>query len=130
MAQDPILATIFMFAGNFAPRGYMFCQGQLLAISQNAALFSLLGTTYGGNGTTTFGLPDLRGRLPVGMGAGPGLPPVEQGEMAGSPTVTLTQNSMPAHTHTIAITINAAADGRPSSDTPAGSVLDNTPGTN
>ena len=88
-----------MFAGNFAPRGWAFCQGQILSIAQNTALFSLLGTTYGGNGQTTFALPDLRGRVPVGTGQGPGLPSVDLGEVAGEPTHTLITTEMPAHNH-------------------------------
>ena len=72
MASEPMLGAIFMFGGNFAPRGYLFCQGQLLSIAQNTALVFLLGTSYGGDGVTTFGLPDLRGRAPVGVGQGPG----------------------------------------------------------
>jgi microcystin-dependent protein len=130
MASEPFLASIFIFAGNFAPRGYAFCQGQVLSIAQNTALFSLLGTTYGGNGQTTFALPDLRGRLPIGTGQGPGLPSVELGESAGVQQVSLTVNQMPAHTHSATVAINAAADNRPSQDTPAGGVPDSTAGTN
>ncbi len=85
---------------NFAPRGWAMCQGQLISISQNTALFSLLGTTYGGNGTTTFGLPDLQGRVPVGMGSGAGLT-VVQGEESGSPTTTLSVSNLPAHNHAL-----------------------------
>lgn len=99
--SDPYLGEIRMFGGTFAPRGWMFCQGQMLAIAQNSALFSLLGTTYGGNGQTTFGLPDLRGRSPVGMGSGPGLTPIVQGEMAGSESVTILSTQMPAHVHAL-----------------------------
>ena len=98
--STPFIAEIRMFAGNFAPRSWMFCQGQILSIASNTALFSLLGTTYGGNGQTTFALPDFRGRVPVGTGSGPGLPPVSLGEMAGSYTQTLLATNMPAHTHT------------------------------
>lgn len=118
-----------MFAGNFAPRNYQLCQGQLLAISQNAALFSILGTTYGGNGTTTFALPDLRGRMPVGQGAGPGLSPVVLGQLAGVQNATLTINNMPAHNHACTVTLNAANDARPATDSPSGAVLDSTGGT-
>lgn len=85
---------------NFCPRGTAEAAGQLIAISQNTALFSLLGTTYGGNGTTTFALPDLRGRSPVGRGTGPGLTPIQLGEVSGVETVTLTIANMPAHSHT------------------------------
>ncbi len=98
--SEPFLAEIVMFAGNFAPRGWAFCQGQILSIAQNTALFSLLGTTYGGNGTTTYALPDLRGRVPVGTGQGPGLPSVQLGEVSGEPTHTLIITEMPAHNHT------------------------------
>ena len=97
--MDPILGTVIMFGFTFAPRGWMFCQGQLLPINQNQALFSLLGTTYGGNGQTTFALPDMRGRVPVGMGNGPGLSPYVQGEMVGSESITINMTQMPAHTH-------------------------------
>jgi microcystin-dependent protein len=120
---EPLIAEIRMFAGNFAPRGWAFCQGQLLAISQNTALFSLLGTTYGGNGQTTFALPDLRGRVPVGTGQGPGLNNVILGEMSGAPTHTLITTEMPAHNHAISATLNAsstsAATGNPNNAYPA-----------
>src|SRR5262245_24305688 len=101
MASDPYLGCIFMFAGNFAPNGYAYCNGQLLAISQNTALFSLLGTTYGGDGRTTFALPDLRGRAPIGFGQGPGLPNYDLGSVVGSPSVTLTTSQLPAHSHPV-----------------------------
>jgi len=104
--SNPFIGEIIMFAGNFAPRGWAFCQGQLLAISQNTALFSILGTTYGGNGQTTFGLPDLRGRVPVGTGQGPGLSNVILGEVAGTSTVSLLLNQIPQHNHLI----NGVAD--------------------
>jgi microcystin-dependent protein len=98
---NPFVGEIIQFAGNFAPRGYALCEGQLLSISQNTALFSLLGTNYGGNGTTTFALPDLRGRTPIGIGTGPGLTTVNLGEKSGTETVTLTQAQLPTHTHSI-----------------------------
>lgn len=110
-----------MFAGNFAPRSWAFCDGQLLAISQNDALFSLLGTIYGGDGQTTFGLPDLRGRLPVHQGQGPGLSPRQVGEKAGTQAETLTVNQLPSHTHTA-----QAHAGQAASSSPAGRVLANT----
>ena len=94
----PFIAEIVLFAGNFAPRGWAFCQGQILSIAQNTALFSILGTTYGGNGQTTFALPDLRGRVPVGPGQGPGLANVSLGEVS-EPTHTLIITEMPAHNH-------------------------------
>lgn len=86
-ASDPLIGEIRMFGGNFAPRGWAFCDGQLLPISNNTALFSILGTTYGGDGRTTFALPDLRGRAAVGVGRGPGLTEIRQGEKRGSETV-------------------------------------------
>lgn len=102
-AQEAFIGEIRMFAGNFAPRGWAFCQGQILSIAQNTALFSILGTTYGGNGQTTFALPDLRGRVPVGTGQGPGLPMCDLGEVNGSYSVTLTASNMPVHTHSVSI---------------------------
>jgi microcystin-dependent protein len=97
--MDPYIAEIRMFAGNFAPRGWAFCNGQILSIAQNTALFSLLGTTYGGNGQTTFALPDLQGRLPMHPGNGAGLTPRSLGEVSGVETVTLILNQIPQHTH-------------------------------
>ncbi len=97
--SEPFVGEIRMFAGNFAPRGWAFCDGQLLAVSQNDALFSLLGTIYGGDGRTTFGLPDLRGRIPIHAGTGPGLSPRRLGAKAGAEKVTLTVNQLPSHTH-------------------------------
>ena len=92
-----------MFGGNFAPRGWAFCAGQIISIAQNTALFALVGTTYGGNGQTTFALPDLRGRVPIGQGNGPGLPPVDLGEVAGQESVTLINTEIPAHNHTVSL---------------------------
>ncbi len=97
--SEPFVGEIRMFAGNFAPRGWAFCDGQLLAVSQNDALFSLFGTTYGGDGRTTFGLPDLRGRLPMHAGTGPGLSPRRLGTKLGTEEETLTTNQLPSHTH-------------------------------
>lgn len=99
MPVDPYLGEVTMFAGNFAPRGWAFCDGQLLAISSNTALFSILGTVYGGDGRTSFGLPDLRSRFPIGPGNGPGLSTYRAGEKGGSETETLTINQMPNHGH-------------------------------
>lgn len=109
--MDVFLGTILAVGFNFAPRGWMPCDGRLIPISQNSALFALLGTTYGGNGQTTFGLPDLRGRVAVGMGQGPGLPQVVQGEISGTPSVTLLTPNLPAHTHTVTskMNVNSAA---------------------
>jgi microcystin-dependent protein len=97
--MDGTIAEIRLFAGNFAPRNWAFCNGQIMAISQNTALFSILGTTFGGNGQTTFALPDFRGRFPVGPGQGPGLTNHDLGEVSGSETVTLSTAQMPLHTH-------------------------------
>ncbi|TDR22423.1 phage tail protein [Marinicella litoralis] len=97
--SEPFVGEIRMFAGNFAPRGWAFCDGQLLAVSQNDALFSLLGTVYGGDGRTTFGLPDMRGRIPNHAGTGPGLSQRRLGEKYGTETVTLTVNQLPSHQH-------------------------------
>jgi microcystin-dependent protein len=104
-AQEPFIGEIVMFGGNFAPRGWALCDGQLLAINQNQALFSILGTTYGGDGRTTFGLPDLRGRFAMHKGTGPGLSSRRLGEKGGTETETLTTAQIPAHTHTP--TVNA-----------------------
>jgi microcystin-dependent protein len=112
--SEPFLGEIRMVGFNFAPRGWAFCQGQLLSIAQNSALFSLLGTMYGGNGTTTFALPDLRGRSPVGMGNGPGLTPITQGELAGTENVTILSTQMPMHTHTATAAATFAVAGTPS----------------
>ena len=99
--SEPYLGSIMMFGGNFAIRGWAFCNGQLLPISQNSALFSLLGTTYGGDGRTTFALPDMRGRKPMHWGNGPGLSDRHLGQKGGSETTTLTTNQMPSHNHTL-----------------------------
>jgi len=115
--SEPFIAEIILFAGNFAPRGWAFCQGQILSIAQNTALFSLLGTTYGGNGQTTFALPDLRGRVPVGTGQGPGLPSIDLGQVAGEPTHTLIITEMPAHNHQAQAQGNSNTGDNPS---PAG----------
>ena len=98
---NPFVAEIRIFAGNFAPTGWALCNGQLMSISQNTALFSLLGTTYGGDGKTTFALPNLQGSVPVQAGQGPGLSLYDLGEQIGTQTVTLLDSEMPAHAHTI-----------------------------
>lgn len=97
--SEPFLGQIMLVPYNFAPRGWAFCAGQILPIAQNSALFALLGTTYGGNGQTTFALPDLRGRVPISSGQGPGLGNHTLGRIGGIESVTLTVNQMPAHTH-------------------------------
>src|SRR5437764_1676694 len=99
--SEPFLSEIRIFSFGYAPRSWAMCNGQLLPINQNTALFSLLGTTYGGNGQTTFALPDLRGRVPVGQGAGPGLPAVQMGEVAGEPNHLLLTPEMPMHNHIV-----------------------------
>jgi microcystin-dependent protein len=105
---EPFLAEIKMFGSNFAPRGYAFCNGQILSIAQNTALFSLLGTTFGGNGQTTFALPNMQSRVPVHWGQGPGLPNRTLGEQGGEENHTLINSEMPAHNHLVNAT-NATA---------------------
>jgi len=101
--SEPFLGEIIMFGGNFAPRGWAFCNGQLMSISQNSALFSILGTTYGGDGQTTFALPNLQGRVPVHAGQSPGTSRYVLGEVSGTENITLTANELPAHVHTVAL---------------------------
>jgi microcystin-dependent protein len=97
--SEPFIAEIKIFAGDFAPRGWAFCDGQLLPIAENTALFSLIGTTYGGDGRNTTALPNLKGRAPMHPGRGPGLTARKLGDRVGSPTVTLTEAQIPSHTH-------------------------------
>ena len=97
--MEPFIGEMILFGGNFAPRGWAFCDGQLLPISQNTALFSILGTTYGGDGRTTFALPDMRGRAPVHAGSGPGLSSKRLGQKGGAETATLTEAQLPQHDH-------------------------------
>ena len=118
--MEPFIATIMMFGGNFAPRGWALCDGQILPIAQNQALFSLLGTTYGGNGQTTFALPDLRGRMPMHAGQGPGLSTRMLGQMGGTESVTLTINNIPAHNHLINVKSDAGNSNTPTNNNPAG----------
>jgi microcystin-dependent protein len=115
---EPFLGEIRLFAGTFAPRGWALCEGQLLPIAQNTALFSLLGTMYGGDGRTTFGLPDLRGRAPMAWGQGPGLSPYTQGEMIGSPTVTLTAQQVAPHQHALGASGNDVDVASPAGASP------------
>ena len=112
---DPFVAEIRIFPFNFAPKGWAWCDGQLLPLSQNTALFSLLGTTYGGNGMSNFALPDLQGSFPMHPGQGPGLSLHDLGERSGSETVTLLQSEMPAHLHTVNTVSGAASVATPSS---------------
>ncbi|MFP6846143.1 MAG: tail fiber protein [Thalassolituus sp.] len=114
--SDPFVGEIRMFAGNFAPRGWAFCDGQLLAVSQNDALFSLLGTTYGGDGRTTFGLPDMRGRLPVHQGQGSGLTLRRLGSHYGEENVTLTVNEIPPHSHGFMASTAEVSSSNPAND--------------
>lgn len=121
--MEGVIGYTTMFAGNFAPKNWAFCQGQIITIASNTALFSILGTTYGGNGTTTFGLPDLRGRTVVGVGQGPGLSSYSLGQTGGAETDTLNTLNMPAHVHPFAVVAaNPATEGDASLSTAAGSV--------
>src|SRR5512139_500018 len=104
--MEAFIGSIVLFAGNFAPRGWALCQGQILSIAQNTALFSILGTTYGGDGVSTFALPDLRGRVPMHPRQGPGLSPHDLGEQGGSDTVALSESEVAAHTHALAASIS------------------------
>jgi microcystin-dependent protein len=118
--MDPFVAEIRIFPFNFAPKGWAWCDGQLLPISQNTALFSLLGTTYGGDGKSNFALPDLQGRAPMHPGQGPGLSLHDLGETGGSDTVSLLESEIPAHSHT------ANAGGNfdvGDTNTPAGNII-------
>lgn len=114
--MEPFIGEIIMFAGNFAPRGWAFCDGQLLPISSNQALFSILGTTYGGDGRTTFALPDLRGRVAAGPRSASGLQTINLGQHLGTNTNTLTVSELPAHNHTL--NANGSATGRNTVTTP------------
>jgi len=116
---DPFIAEIVMFGGNFAPRSWANCDGQLLPISQNSAMFSILGTMYGGDGRTTFALPDCRGRRAVHPGNGPGLSSYSQGPGGGNENVTLTVNNMPSHSHGVSAVKNAGNSFNPSGAFPA-----------
>ena len=116
--STPFVGEVRLFAGNFAPAGWAFCDGSLYPISENETLFALIGTTYGGDGQVTFAMPDLRGRVPVHQGTGPGLSTRTIGERGGTETVTLTVAQMPAHTHALRAS-SAAATG----SAPGGAVL-------
>ena len=114
---DPFVAEIRIFPFNFAPKGWAWCDGQLLPLSQNTALFSLLGTTYGGNGKSNFALPDLQGRAPMHPGQGPGLSLHDLGETGGSETVTLLESEIPSHAHSVMAAIQDFGDlGAPAPD--------------
>lgn len=114
--MDPFVAEIRIFGFNFPPKGWAFCNGQLLAISQNTALFSLVGTYYGGDGKSTFALPDMQGNAPMNWGQGPGLSNYDLGEMAGSEFVTLLQGEMPSHSHGLQAANFNASDNIPTSN--------------
>ena len=116
--SEPFIGEIRMVGFNFAPRNWAFCNGQLLAIQQNTALFSLLGTTYGGNGVTTFALPNMQSRVPIHQGQGPGLSPYVIGQAGGTETVQLITANLPSHNHAL-----AASSGAATSLTPAGNYL-------
>ncbi|HEY1090519.1 MAG TPA: tail fiber protein [Burkholderiaceae bacterium] len=124
---EPFIGSVCLVAFTFCPRGFAEANGQIMSIAQNTALFSLLGTTYGGNGQTTFALPDLRGRVPVGVGQGPGLSSVDQGEVTGSETVTLNAQQLPAHTHSAQLKANSANGN---TDSPSGAALAKLPRSN
>ena len=111
--SQPYVGEIRMFAGNFAPNGWMFCEGQTLPISENETLFQLIGTTYGGDGEETFQLPNLASRVPMHMGTGPDGTTYQIGEMAGQESVTLSLQQIPLHTHTMIGTANGANTGNP-----------------
>jgi microcystin-dependent protein len=119
MVAEPLLGSLMLFAGNFAPRGWAFCNGQLLPISQNSALFSLLGTQYGGDGRTTFALPDLRGRVPIGPGQGAGLSNYQVGQKTGFEETTLTAANLPSHTHTLNASSSPGTSSSPNGNLPA-----------
>lgn len=121
--SDPFVGEIRMFAGSFAPRGWAFCDGQLLAISQNDALFSLFGTVYGGDGRDTFGLPDCRGRVPIHQGQGPGLSDRRLGSKGGADAVTLTPAQLPSHNHPLQVSTANGAEASPVGNVLAGSAL-------
>jgi microcystin-dependent protein len=120
--MDPFIGQIILFAGNFTIREFHSCDGQIMSIAEHTALFALLGTTYGGNGQTNFGLPDLRGRIPVGIGQGPGLSAMALGQTGGAERVTLTTPNMPAHNHPITAEVQVSV-ANPDVRKPAASYL-------
>jgi len=128
--SEPFVAEIKIFAGNFAPRGWAFCNGQLLPIAQNTALFSLIGTTYGGDGRTTTALPDLQGRAPMHPGSGPGLTSRSLGERRGEEQLTLTTAHMPAHSHGMVGTVSPSTTYAPGGDAASASSLSRSVGGN
>ncbi|NMP33560.1 phage tail protein [Thalassotalea sp. M1531] len=125
--SEPFIGQIMMFGGNFAPRGWALCDGQLLSIASNSALFSILGTMYGGDGRSTFGLPDLRSRVPMHAGNGPGLTPKSLGQKSGTENVTMTTNQMPPHNHGVTAVAQANSTGG-NANTAVGNVWSNDAG--
>jgi microcystin-dependent protein len=121
--MEGVIAVVTIVAYDFAPKNWAYCDGQLLPIAQNQALFSLLGTTYGGNGITTFALPDLRGRIPTGCGQGGSLSNYTLGEVGGAESAILNVNNLPPHTHNGAITITPKAGSTPDSNDPSGYLI-------
>jgi microcystin-dependent protein len=131
---ESFIGEIRMFAGTFAPLGWAFCSGQLIAISENDTLYTLIGTTYGGDGVTTFALPNLQGRLPVHMGQGPGLTPIVIGQLGGAESVTLSPQQLPGHTHSFQASTAAGTSATPQGQVVAASATvelyrESTPGT-
>jgi microcystin-dependent protein len=121
--MEGVIGYTTLFAGNFAPKNWAFCAGQIINIASNTALFSILGTTYGGNGTTTFALPDLRGRTVVGQGTGPGLSSYVLGQVGGTENTTINMSQMPAHVHPVAVVAaNPATDETANASTASGNV--------
>jgi len=111
--SENFLGEVRMFGGNYAPTGWALCNGQLMSIAQNSALYALIGTTYGGDGIQTFALPNMQGRLPISQGAGPGLTPRVMGETGGAESVTLLQTELPAHNHVLTVTAATASVSTP-----------------
>lgn len=130
MSTEPFIGEVKIFGFDFPPRGYLNCNGQILSIAQNTALFALLGTIYGGNGVQTFALPNLQGRMPIGQGQGAGLPPYNMGQTAGSTNISILQTNMPAHAHTLnAATVQLKASTANADETsPDGNYPANTTG--
>jgi len=127
--SEPYLGMIIIVPYNFSPRGWAFCSGQILPIAQNTALFSLIGTTFGGNGQTTFALPDLRGRWPNSSGQGPGLSSYDLGQVGGSESTTITVNNMPAHNHQVAVVAGVPSASKVSGNSLANLAIDPAPTT-
>lgn len=123
--SDPFIGEIKMFGGNFAPRGYALCCGQMMAIAQNSALFSLLGTVYGGDGVSSFGLPDFQGRTPIHWGHGPGLSNVNLGDRAGVETITLQTANIPPHVHALTVSSAEGTSHTPLANGYLGAAVDN-----